>query len=163
MFEVLYGWDNAKISNRTGLFPGLEMRAAYEEAEKYGGRVVLGDCPIQLKSNGLFDRRVQFISKEFPTVTEILMDERDQYMSSKLLKIASESRSVVAVVGRGHLEGIKKYWKQPVAKDLMKVPYSKPGPAIILWKTLKYSLVLFLLRMTHHVTKNWSRRKLAGH
>ncbi|XP_057451110.1 uncharacterized protein LOC130743016 isoform X3 [Lotus japonicus] len=151
MFEVLYGWDNAKISNRTGLFPGLEMRAAYEEAEKYGGRVVLGDCPIQityrrigsklpfwhvtkmffyclfpplqilrnnfgdlreiikkLKSNGLFDRRVQFISKEFPTVTEILMDERDQYMSSKLLKIASESRSVVAVVGRGHLEGIKK-------------------------------------------------------
>lgn len=35
-------------------------------------------------------------------------------MSSTLLKVASESSSVVAVVGKGHLQGIKKHWKQPV-------------------------------------------------
>jgi pheromone shutdown protein TraB len=35
-------------------------------------------------------------------------------MSSTLLKVASETRSVVAVVGKGHLQGIKKNWKQPV-------------------------------------------------
>lgn len=35
-------------------------------------------------------------------------------MSSTLLRIASEHCSVVAVVGKGHLQGIKKYWKQPV-------------------------------------------------
>lgn len=37
-----------------------------------------------------------------------------RYMSSKLLKVASEHSSVVAVVGKGHLQGIKKHWKQPV-------------------------------------------------
>ena len=35
-------------------------------------------------------------------------------MSSKLLRVASEHSSVVAVVGRGHLAGIKKHWKQPL-------------------------------------------------
>jgi len=35
-------------------------------------------------------------------------------MSSTLLKVASENSSVVAVVGKGHLQGIKKHWKQPV-------------------------------------------------
>lgn len=37
-----------------------------------------------------------------------------RYMSSTLLRIASEQSSVVAVVGKGHLQGIKKHWKQPV-------------------------------------------------
>jgi pheromone shutdown protein TraB len=37
-----------------------------------------------------------------------------RYMSYTLLKVASESRTVVAVVGRGHLEGIKNNWKKPV-------------------------------------------------
>ena len=37
-----------------------------------------------------------------------------RYMSSSLLKVAQENSSVVAVVGKGHLQGIQKYWKQPV-------------------------------------------------
>jgi pheromone shutdown protein TraB len=35
-------------------------------------------------------------------------------MSHTLLRVASQNRSVVAVVGRGHLQGIKKNWKQPI-------------------------------------------------
>ena len=35
-------------------------------------------------------------------------------MSFKLLGIARERGSVVAVVGKGHLQGIKKHWQQPV-------------------------------------------------
>lgn len=35
-------------------------------------------------------------------------------MSSMLLKVAGEHNSVVAVVGKGHLPGIKKNWKQPI-------------------------------------------------
>jgi pheromone shutdown protein TraB len=35
-------------------------------------------------------------------------------MSQALLKVAKEHSSVVAVVGKGHLSGIKKYWMQPV-------------------------------------------------
>ncbi|GAB2233845.1 hypothetical protein Droror1_Dr00003075 [Drosera rotundifolia] len=61
--------------------------------------------------------------KKFPTLFETLVDERDRYMSSTLLKVAIQNRSVVAVVGKGHLQGIKKYWKQPIEIDeLLEIP-----------------------------------------
>lgn len=37
-----------------------------------------------------------------------------RFMSASLLSVASEHNSVVAVVGKGHLPGISKNWKQPV-------------------------------------------------
>ncbi|XP_078436967.1 traB family protein isoform X2 [Wolffia australiana] len=60
---------------------------------------------------------IQEMGKAFPTLIETLLVERDMYMSSKLFRVASEHSSVVAVVGRGHLAGIKKYWKQPLKID----------------------------------------------
>ncbi|KAJ6741120.1 TRAB FAMILY PROTEIN [Salix purpurea] len=67
------------------------------------------------------------LSKQFPTIMQTLVDERDQYMSSILLRIAKEHTSVVAVIGKGHLQGIKKYWEQPIQlKDLLDLPPQKP-------------------------------------
>ncbi|WZZ83995.1 hypothetical protein YC2023_104567 [Brassica napus] len=66
---------------------------------------------------------IEELSKEFPSFMETLVHERDQYMASSLLKVASEHNSVVAVVGRAHVNGIKKNWKQPVSiEDLMEIP-----------------------------------------
>ncbi|KAG0472494.1 hypothetical protein HPP92_017040 [Vanilla planifolia] len=66
---------------------------------------------------------IQEMSKAFPTIMETVLHERDMYMSSTLLKVASEHSSIVAVVGKGHLPGIKKNWKQPVdLKQLMQAP-----------------------------------------
>ncbi|KAG9454202.1 hypothetical protein H6P81_007106 [Aristolochia fimbriata] len=70
---------------------------------------------------------IQEMSKAFPTLMETLLHERDMYMSSKLLQVAKEHSSVVAVVGKGHLAGIKKHWQQPVEmKDLMVIPGRTP-------------------------------------
>ncbi|KAJ4826363.1 hypothetical protein Tsubulata_045905 [Turnera subulata] len=75
---------------------------------------------------------IQEMSKEFPTLMETLVHERDQYMSSTLLRVASEHTSVVAVVGKGHMQGIKKHWKQPVVmKDLLELPTQKPGVSAV--------------------------------
>ncbi|KAL2328329.1 hypothetical protein Fmac_021756 [Flemingia macrophylla] len=173
MFEVLYGWFLAKIASKLEVFPGSEFRVAYEEAIKYGGRVILGDRPVQITLRRTWSKMplwhktkllyslffqavflpssddlnkmlkemddsdmltlvIQEMSKEFPTLMETLVHERDQYMSSTLLKVASENSSVVAVVGKGHLQGIKKHWKQPVVmKDLMTVPSPKPAVSAI--------------------------------
>lgn len=71
---------------------------------------------------------IQEMSKAFPTMMETLLYERDLYMSSTLLKVAREHNSVVAVVGKGHLPGIKKHWKQPVeVKDLLEIPTPSSG------------------------------------
>ncbi|GMN58113.1 hypothetical protein TIFTF001_027197 [Ficus carica] len=129
LFGILYSWFLAKVANKLEVFPGSEFRVAYEEAMKYGGRVILGDRPVQLKEMDDVDMLtlvIQEMSKEFPTLMETLVHERDQYMSSSLLRIASEHNSVVAVVGKGHLQGIKKHWKEPVVvKDLLEIPSQK--------------------------------------
>ncbi|XP_023640447.1 traB domain-containing protein [Capsella rubella] len=65
----------------------------------------------------------QDMSKKFPSLMETLVHERDLYMSYSLLQVASEHRRVVAVVGRGHLEGIKKKWNQLITiEELMGSP-----------------------------------------
>ncbi|EEF46687.1 conserved hypothetical protein [Ricinus communis] len=131
MFGILYSWFLAKVADKLEVFPGSEFRVGFEEARAYGGKVILGDRPVQLKEMDNVDMLtlvIQEMSKEFPTLMETLVHERDQYMSSTLLKVASEHTSVVAVVGKGHLQGIKRHWRQPVpVKDLLEMPSQKPA------------------------------------
>ncbi len=47
-----------------------------------------------------------------PSATEVLIDERDAYIAKKI-KEESDKGSVVAVVGAGHLKGIKKHLENP--------------------------------------------------
>nr|XP_016502414.1 PREDICTED: traB domain-containing protein-like [Nicotiana tabacum] len=116
-FGILYSWFLAKVANKLEVVPGAEFRVAYEEAMKYGGKVILGDRPVQLKEMDDVDMLtlvIQEMSKHFPTLWTTLVHERDLYMSSTLLRVAGEHNSVVAVVGKGHLPGIKKNWKQHI-------------------------------------------------
>ncbi|KAH9793068.1 trab domain-containing protein [Citrus sinensis] len=161
--------QNLKVASHLEIFPGSEFRVAFEEAMKYGGKVILGDRPVQITLRRTWEKMplwhkikllysflfqafflpsaedlnrmlkemddvdmltlvIQEMSKAFPTLMETLVHERDQYMSSTLLKVATEHSSVVAVVGKGHLQGIKNYWKQPVpVHDLMTIPSPKPA------------------------------------
>ncbi|KAG5404143.1 hypothetical protein IGI04_010262 [Brassica rapa subsp. trilocularis] len=66
---------------------------------------------------------IQEMSKQFPSLMDTLVHERDKYMACMLSRVASEHSSIVAVVGRGHLQGIKKNWNQPIKmKDLLEIP-----------------------------------------
>ncbi|KAK8493324.1 hypothetical protein V6N12_000537 [Hibiscus sabdariffa] len=50
-----------------------------------------------------------------------------RYMSSTLRSVARNHSLVVAVVGKGHLPGIQKYWKRPVSiNELMTISPQKP-------------------------------------
>lgn len=166
-FGILYSWFLAKVASKLEVFPGSEFRVAYEEAMKYGGKVILGDRPVNITLGRTWGKLplwhklkllysllfqaillpsaedltrmlkemddvdmltlvIQELSKEFPTVMETLVHERDKYMSSKLLKVANEHSSVVAVVGKGHLQGISKHWKEPVElNELLAMPSRK--------------------------------------
>ncbi|KAL8511166.1 hypothetical protein ACS0TY_017840 [Phlomoides rotata] len=167
LFGILYSWFLAKVASKLEVLPGAEFRVAYEEAMKYGGKVILGDRPVQItlrrtwakmplwhKTKLLYSLLfqavflpssedlnktlkemddvdmltlvIQEMSKKFPTLMETLVHERDQYMSATLLKVACEHNSVVAVVGKGHLPGIHKNWRQPVEmKQLLGMPSEK--------------------------------------
>jgi pheromone shutdown-related protein TraB len=60
---------------------------------------------------------LDMLVKEFrdiaPSAANVLIDERDAYMSSNLLKSMHKYDKVVAVVGAGHKRGIEKYMLNP--------------------------------------------------
>ncbi|XP_058210668.1 uncharacterized protein LOC131323065 isoform X2 [Rhododendron vialii] len=102
-------WEKMPLWHRTKLFYSLVYHAFFLPSSE--------DLNKKLKEMNDIDMMTlenQEMSKQFPTLMETLVHERDQYMSATLLEVAGEYRSVVAVVGKGHLQGIKKYWKQPV-------------------------------------------------
>ncbi|KAK8486458.1 hypothetical protein V6N13_077255 [Hibiscus sabdariffa] len=130
LFDILCIWLLAQVGRLLEVVPGSEFRVAYEEARKYDAEVILGDRPDHLKDMDEDDkltRMMQEFNEKFPTLFETIVDERDQYMSYTLLRAARKHSSVVAVVGRGHLPGIRKYWKQPVSiNELTTIPPQTP-------------------------------------
>ncbi|KAK8569702.1 hypothetical protein V6N13_046749 [Hibiscus sabdariffa] len=130
LFVIFYKWFFSETARLLEVVPGSEFRVAYEEARKYGAKVILGDRPIHLKDmeeDHKGTRGTQEFKKIFPTLFETLDDERNRYMSYTLLGVARKHSSIVAVVGRAHLHGIRKYWKQSVSiNELMTIPPQKP-------------------------------------
>jgi pheromone shutdown-related protein TraB len=58
-----------------------------------------------------------------PSVSEVLIHERDRYIAKKILN-ESKKGKVVAIVGAGHLKGIKKYIKkEDLNVDLKELEY----------------------------------------
>jgi pheromone shutdown protein TraB len=47
-FGILYSWFLAKVASQLDVLPGAEFRVAFEEAMSYGGKVILGDRPVQV-------------------------------------------------------------------------------------------------------------------
>ncbi|KAL4201460.1 hypothetical protein AMTRI_Chr02g216190 [Amborella trichopoda] len=96
-------------------------------------REELNKMLAQMNDADMLTLVIQEMSKVFPSLMETLVFERDLYMSSTLNKVASEHASVVAVVGKGHVLGIKKNWGQPVPlKTLLEVPAKRSS-----WLTMK--------------------------
>ncbi|XP_040370254.1 traB domain-containing protein isoform X2 [Rosa chinensis] len=119
VFGIVYSWFLAKVASKLEVFPGAEFRVAHDEAMKYGGKVVLGDRPVQITLRRTWAKMplwhkikliysilfqavflpepedlnkmlkemddvdmltlvIQEMSKEFPTLMETLVHERDQ-------------------------------------------------------------------------------------
>ncbi|KAL8166560.1 hypothetical protein V2J09_008059 [Rumex salicifolius] len=80
----------------------------------------LNKMSMEMNDNDMLTLVVQEMSKQFPTLMETLVEERDH-----------SHHSVVAVVGKGHLQGIKKYWLQPNEVDkLMEIPSNSAASSV---------------------------------
>jgi len=58
----------------------------------------------KLKDN--FDDYIDEVSKKFPTIKRVLIDERNEYMVQQLLTADEQYDKIIAVVGDGHIPGI---------------------------------------------------------
>jgi pheromone shutdown protein TraB len=59
-----------------------------------------------------FDNYIEQIADKFPTIKKTLIDERNEFMSKKLMKLTEEKQKIVACVGDGHISGISKLFDQ---------------------------------------------------
>lgn len=59
----------------------------------------------KLKENDVLTEMMEDLGREIPSIKEVLVDERDHYIADKIAGL--EEKKVVAVVGAGHVEGIK--------------------------------------------------------
>lgn len=60
------------------------------------------------KIEGNFDTYLEEISKKFPTIKRVLIDERNLYMVQQLASANEKYTKVIAVVGDGHIPGLTK-------------------------------------------------------
>ncbi len=116
-------WDSMSFKERLRIFVGIasslfiprrkvEQEIARYEADNAGYLETFGN--------------------EFPQVKRVLIDERDAYMAEAIRRLSDAYPSLVAVVGDGHIEGLRRQLAdRPVEvvrlKDLRRPP---PAPGV---------------------------------
>ena len=85
----------------------------WRERLRLFAELLIGLLPIgkPVKLERLTDEQVvnyllEDLKRASPTIYEVLIQERDAHMASKLAMLLSESKKVVCVVGAGHVPGI---------------------------------------------------------
>jgi pheromone shutdown-related protein TraB len=82
----------------------------------------------KLKETDILQSMLDEIAKELPTIKKVLIDERDEYLATKIYE--AEGENVVAVVGAGHVPGLiahlEKLDKKEVAANVEKIAFVPP-------------------------------------
>lgn len=76
----------------------------------------------KMKQEDVLETLLAEVGKSLPILKDILIDERDQYLAEKIR--TAPGQKIVAVVGAGHVKGIKKYWNETI--DLQKLEQLPP-------------------------------------
>ena len=93
-----------------------------------------------LKKSNEMDTMMKELSSYMPKVKEVLIDERDFYLASKIWESGEEGKKVLAVVGAGHLPGIVSHLEKiaageenPDVSQISQVPKKSVGAKIAGW------------------------------
>ena len=73
------------------------------------------------------DKYMKLMEKQFPQIKRLIIDDRDRYMATNILKLTAKYDHILAVVGEGHINGIAMFLKNE-------------GPTIIRLETIRKML-----------------------
>jgi len=130
-WRVMGLWDKLKVIFQLMLSLGSVDEVTEEEVEK-------------MKQEDMLESLLSEVEKSLPVLRNILIDERDQYLAQKIKNAPGDN--IVAVVGAGHVPGIKKYWETET--NLAELDIIPPkGKASGFFKWLIPTLIIILLIM----------------
>ena len=96
-------WARSNFWNKSKLLASLISSAFSNEK--------LSESEIeQLKDKNELEQMMNELADYLPSVKEVLIDERDRYLASKIFE--AKETSIVAVVGAGHMAGIEQWLKK---------------------------------------------------
>jgi pheromone shutdown-related protein TraB len=91
-----------------------------------------------LKAKGALQDMMDELSSYLPSVKEVLIDERDQYLATNIYE--APGNKIIAVVGAGHMAGIIRWIedlhsgkKESDLKEISSLPVKKMGSKLIPW------------------------------
>ena len=112
----------------------------------------------ELMDQDVISAMMEEFGKIAPSVATVLIHERDEYIAKKILN-ESEKGKVVAVVGAGHINGIKKHLeKKKLDVDLTELEYV-PKKRFSVLKTVGYAIpVVFVALIVYlFLIGGWGR------
>lgn len=93
---------------------------------------ITSDDLQKLLEEDMIEAAMAGLKEEFPKIGEILINERDQYLAAKIKE--APGKKVVAVLGGGHVPGIKQeIFKEQDLEAISVVPPSSPASKIVGW------------------------------
>ncbi len=97
----------------------------------------------KMKQEDVLETLLADVGKSLPVLKDILIDERDQYLTHKIR--TAPGKKIVAVVGAGHVPGIKKYWDAKIDMErLNQIPPKGKLSGILKWIIPLGILILFV-------------------
>ena len=102
-------WEKTKVISQLVFAAGSNEDISEEEIER-------------LKQTDVLETLLDEIGKTHPDLKNVLITERDKYLSCKIKN--APGKNIVAVVGAGHVPGIKQYWNHDI--DIKKLEETPP-------------------------------------
>jgi len=128
-------WGTVSLWRRFVLF-GSVLHSAFNRP------TLTEDDLRKLRSEDVGTRLINELGQEFPGLKTVLIDERDTYLAEKIR--ASAGQRVVAVVGAGHMHGIRATLMQPRPVDLAALETVPPTSNAWKWFGWGMPAVIFL-------------------
>lgn len=86
----------------------------------------------KMKQQDMLASILDEVGKSMPQVRNSLIDERDRYLAEKIR--TAPGKTIVAVVGAGHVPGMKRCWDQPIdIAALETMPPKSPVSKFLKW------------------------------
>lgn len=105
----------------------------------------------ELKEADAVEAALNEVSKEFPNVKKVLVDERDQYLAAKIRK--APGSKIVAIIGAAHAPGIENNINKDIDESELET-VNKKGKASTIIKWLIPVLILAMIIYTFVVNKD---------
>jgi pheromone shutdown-related protein TraB len=110
-----------------------KMKLFFQLLMSMGGVEEISEADVEkMKQQDVLESLLSEVGQQMPVLRDILIDERDQYLTEKIR--TAPGQRIVAVVGAGHVPGIKKYWQAPIDLAALEVlPPKRRYVGVIKW------------------------------